>query len=191
MNKNRHQQSRFTLTLLRHAKSSWKDTSIADIDRPLNKRGRQAADIMAQHLIAAGVSFHTIFASPSRRTRETIARMLLQIPARDTRVVFDQKFYTFKRSDLIAAMKCFDDATQDIMVVGHNPAMQEAIEWLTGSRLDSFPTAACAKLTLSISGWGELQKGCAALEWVLTPAVVGRDGFEPSTNSLKANCSTD
>ena len=158
-----------TLTLLRHAKSSWKDSALPDVDRPLNKRGRREADAMAARIVDFGGSFATVFASPARRTRETLARMLMQLPAQDAAIVFDSSLYTFERDSLLDALKTLDDSLQEVMVVGHNPAMQETIEWLTGARLDRFPTAACAQLSVPVAHWVALDAGCAELDWVLEP----------------------
>lgn len=158
-----------TLTLLRHAKSSWKNPVLSDIERPLNKRGRRDADAMAQRMVEHGATFTTVFASPARRSRETLARMLLALPAQDATITFDQAFYTFERDGLISALKHLDDELQDVMVVGHSPAIDETIQWLCGEALTTFPTAACAQLTITLPHWKKLHEGCAELMWWLTP----------------------
>jgi phosphohistidine phosphatase len=158
-----------TLTLLRHAKSSWKDQDLADIERPLSKRGRRDAEAMAPRIVGKGGSFNTVYASPARRSRDTLTCMLQALPAQDGRLVLDQRLYTFQRDALIDTLKQLDDGLLDVLVVGHNPALQEGIGWLTGEPLARFPTAACARLTLQLPHWSELHKGCAELDWLLTP----------------------
>jgi len=160
-----------SLTLLRHAKSSWKDASLADIDRPLNRRGRAAADEMALRIREHGGNGGAIVASTSRRTRETVARMLLQWPPRETQLRLAAEFYTFDRADFVRALAGLDDSIDDVMVVGHNPALQEAISWLTGQPLPHFPTAACARLQVSAARWRDLRAGCATLRWLLLPST--------------------
>jgi len=157
-----------TLTFLRHAKSSWKEAALADLDRPLNKRGRRDAVAMASR-IAAGSSLATIFASPSLRTRETVFRLLEQLPAQDRQLVFDHALYTFDSTALINALQTLDDNLLDAAIVGHNPALQETIGWLRGSSIAAFPTAACAKLTIPLAHWCDLAQGCATLDWLLVP----------------------
>jgi len=161
--------SEHTLTLLRHAKSSWKDRTLTDMERPLNKRGRRDAATMALRLREHGTTFKTIFSSPARRTRETIASMLLTLPAQDTQLTFDQRFYTFERDDLLQALRQLGDKLNDVMIVGHNPAMHETLCWLTGEAIAEFPTCTAAQLSLSLSHWKEIQKGCAQLRWILLP----------------------
>jgi len=158
-----------TLTLLRHAKSSWKDPTLTDMERPLNKRGRRDSDTMGLRLKEHGSTFKTIFSSPARRTRETITRMLLTLPAQDTQMTFDQSFYIFERAELLQAIRRLDDKLSDVMIVGHNPAMHETLRWLTGEAIAEFPTCAAAQLSLSLPRWNNIQKGCAQLRWILLP----------------------
>ncbi len=139
--------SEHTLTLLRHAKSSWQDPTLTDMERPLNKRGRRDAATMGLRLKEHGATFKTIFSSPARRTRETITSMLLTLPAQDTQLTFDQGFYTFERDELLQAIRQLDDKLTDVMIVGHNPAMHETLRWLTGVPIAKFPTCAAAQLS--------------------------------------------
>lgn len=163
--------SEYTLTLLRHAKSSWQDPTLTDMERPLNKRGRRDAAAMAVPLKEHGASFKTIFASPARRTRETITRMLLALPAQDAQLIFDQRFYNFERDQLLHAIRQLDDKHNDVMLVGHNPAMHETLRWLTGKVIDAFPTCAAAQLSLDLPSWSKIGKGSAQLRWVLLPKL--------------------
>ncbi len=158
-----------TLTLLRHAKSSWKNQALADIERPLNNRGRRAADAMAARLVAHGVTFTHILASPARRSRETIMRMLLALPARNATITFDHAFYIFEAQGLIDALRRLDDNMLDVLIVGHNPALEDAINFLTGKRIQGFPTAACAQLAIALPNWATLHEACAELVWLLRP----------------------
>jgi phosphohistidine phosphatase len=158
-----------TLTLLRHAKSSWQDPALTDIERPLNKRGRRDATAMALRVKERGATCTTIFSSPARRTRETITRMLLTLPAQDAQLTFDQAFYTFERDALLQAIRQLDSKLNDVMIVGHNPAMHDTLCWLSGEPIAAFPTCAAAQLTLDLPRWANIQKGCAQISWILLP----------------------
>jgi phosphohistidine phosphatase len=158
-----------TLTVLRHAKSSWKERDLPDIDRPLNKRGQRDALAMAARIAAKGESFCTVYASPARRSRDTLLLMLQTLPVRDARIVFDQRLYTFERDALLDLIKLLDDGLKHVLLVGHNPALQDSINWLTGGQLDRFPTAACTRMYMTLPHWSELRPGCAAPDWLLTP----------------------
>lgn len=161
-----------TLLLLRHAKSSWKNRALADVDRPLNKRGRRDADAMALRIAAHDGSLETVFASPARRARDTVLRMLLQLPAQETRLVFDNTLYTFDGQTLLEQLKALDDSLREVAIVGHNPALLDAINWLTDTGLDAFPTAACAQLSMPLLHWRDMKPGCAKLEWILMPSTI-------------------
>jgi phosphohistidine phosphatase len=158
-----------TLTVLRHAKSSWKERDLHDIERPLNKRGQRDALAMAARITAKDEAFNTVYASPARRSRDTLLLMLQTLPVRDARIVFDQRLYTFERDALLAFIKQLDDNLKHVMLVGHNPALHDSINWLTGGQLDRFPTAACARMHMTLPRWSDLHPGCAALDWLLTP----------------------
>ncbi len=161
--------SEHTLTLLRHAKSSWKDPTLTDMERPLNKRGRRDATAMAVTLKEHGASFKMIYASPARRTRETITRMLLALPAQDAQLIFDERFYSFERDQLLQAIRQLDGKPNDVMIVGHNPAMHDTLRWLTGKVIEIFPTCAAAQLSLDLPSWSKIGKGSAQLRWLLLP----------------------
>ena len=158
-----------TLTFLRHAKSSWKEGTLADMERPLNKRGRRDAVIVARQLLDNGVTFSSIYSSPARRCRETITRMLLALPARDVRLCFDHALYTFERNSLLQGIRQLDDSVDDAMLVGHNPAMHDTLCWITGMAIAKFPTCAAAQVSLSLRGWKKLHEGCGQLRWMVMP----------------------
>ena len=61
-----------SLYLLRHAKSSWKELGLNDHDRPLNKRGRQAAKIMATFLRRSEITPDVVICSTATRAKETL-----------------------------------------------------------------------------------------------------------------------
>ena len=157
------------LTFIRHAKSSWKDPLLTDIERPLTRRGREDAKQMAPLLVEHGATFNTIMASPARRARETIARMLITLPAQDVQLAFDQDYYTFDASALLEAIRKLDDKLEDVTIIGHNPALQDALQWLTGEAITEFPTCAAAHIALTLPRWSKLKQGNGELMWLLAP----------------------
>jgi phosphohistidine phosphatase len=157
------------LFLLRHAKSSWEDEDLPDHDRPLAPRGRKAATRMAKHLRDEGISPSLVLCSSARRTRETLERVE---PGGDVRV--ERELYGASASELLERLRRVPDETQSVMLIGHNPAVQELVLELAadGDRLADverkFPT--CALATLSLRGtWGELAAGAAELVAFVRP----------------------
>ncbi|HUL85553.1 MAG TPA: histidine phosphatase family protein [Actinomycetota bacterium] len=162
------------LILLRHAKSSWDDPDLADVDRPLSARGRTAARAMAAHLRAHPVHPDLILCSPSARTRETLALVAPSLGSVETR--FDEALYTFDAgAALDHLVATLDDDRVCALVVGHNPPMGELAGTLAsegdalGAVRAKFPTGALAELELAIESWSALRPGCGRLTTFVRP----------------------
>jgi phosphohistidine phosphatase len=163
-----------TLYLLRHAKSSWDDPSLADHDRPLAPRGIHATPYVADHLHQVGIVPDVVLCSSSRRTRETLDLLGGAIPS-DTEVHVEEELYHATADALLDRLRTLPDSTQRAMLIGHNPAMQHLAVLLaaSGQHLErmarKFPTAALATLDAAIDGWTELAAGCAELAGFVRP----------------------
>ena len=165
------------LYLRRHAKSSWDDPDLSDRERPLAPRGERAADAMAEHLEAEGIRPELVLCSPARRTRQTLERV--QPSLGDPRVVFGDDLYGASGGELLDRLRDVDDRTATVMLIGHNPAIQELALSLAaaGADLESvrrkFPTGALATLTVP-GRWRELAEGTAELAAFTRPKQLGR-----------------
>src|SRR4051812_25831408 len=111
------------LYLLRHAKSSWKDTSLPDHDRPLAGRGRRAAKAIARHLREQGIEPELVLCSTARRARETLERIEpgLGTPA----VQVEDDLYAASAPVLLDRLRNVPDTVGSVMLIGHNPGLQE------------------------------------------------------------------
>jgi phosphohistidine phosphatase len=143
-----------TLLILRHAKSSWKDESLPDHDRPLNKRGKQDAPRMGKLLRDEGLIPDLILSSDARRARATI-ELVAQECRYDGEIVFLRELYAAEPEAYLEALAQRGGDAASVMIVGHNPGLEELLEELTGERLP-LPTAALAQVTLPIEHWSEL-----------------------------------
>lgn len=166
------------LWLLRHAKSSWDDPQLTDADRPLSKRGRRAAERMRRYLDDAGVRPDAVLCSSALRARETLAAVLPGL-GRELEVRIEPRLYTFSAGDLLDRLLAVPDDVRSVLLVGHNPAIEDLAESLAreGDRLPDleqrFPTAALALLDLDVDSWSAARPGCGALEAFVTPAELG------------------
>ena len=139
------------LYLLRHAKSSWDDPSIPDRERPLNPRGRRAAKAMAGHFREQRIEPRVVLCSPAVRTRETLAR--IEPALGRPRVRIEAGLYGAGVGTLLALLLALPDTEDSILVIGHNPGLQDLVVYLARpapARDDveaKFPTAALATLT--------------------------------------------
>ena len=143
-----------TLLILRHAKSSWKDTSLADHDRPLNKRGKQDAPRMGKFLRKQDLVPDRIISSTAKRARKTAKAVAKACHCKD-KVELTQELYHAGPGSYLAVLQNLPDDDQRVMVVGHNPGMEALVAHLTNRR-ETMPTAALAHVALPIKQWTEL-----------------------------------
>jgi phosphohistidine phosphatase len=139
-----------TLHLLRHAKSDWGDASLADHDRPLNKRGKRARVTVAEH--AAGMPVDLVVCSTARRARATAKPV---VAALGCPVEYDPAVYGADADGLLDVVHALDDGLDAVMLVGHNPSMEELTETLCGSS-PAYPTAALGSVQLAVDRWVEV-----------------------------------
>lgn len=143
-----------TLLVLRHAKSSWKDSSINDHDRELNQRGRCNAPRMGQLLRDEGLIPDIILSSTATRARET-TEAVVDSSGFHGEVQFSSAFYLAPSDVWIEALVLLSQEYKRVMIVGHNPGLEILVEQLTGCE-ETFPTAALAHIQLMVDHWTEL-----------------------------------
>jgi phosphohistidine phosphatase len=164
------------LLLLRHAKSSWDDPSLADRDRPLAPRGHRAAARMANHLRSDVPRPDLVLCSPALRTRETLDRMSNAFG--DAVVVVDDELYGAGEGELLERLRAVDDRFETVAVIGHNPGIHDLAIALAGSGADldrmeaKFPTGALAVLAFDRL-WRDVSPGGGLLEAFVTPKDLG------------------
>ena len=168
-----------TLSLLRHAKSSWEDGSLEDFDRPLAKRGESAAPRMGAFMAAHGLAPQLILCSPAVRTRQTLDLVVPHLPGQPT-VVYQDDFYLAAPSVLLARLRKVGGKIGHVMVVGHNPGMQGLAVALAGegeARMlqalsGKFPTAGLAVIRFKVRSWAKVGHGTGRLELFATPKML-------------------
>jgi phosphohistidine phosphatase len=169
-----HQPTPRRIVVVRHAKSSWDDPSLADHDRPLSPRGRKALPRLRDHIAELGLRPDLVLCSTSRRTRETLDG-IREALGKKTRIEFEPAVYDAGTGDLLAMLRGLDDQIATVFLIGHNPGSADLVDLLAAdssiggaaAAVEKFPTAAMA--VLSVSGpWNALQAGCASLDdfWV-------------------------
>ena len=143
-----------TLLILRHAKSSWKDAGLADHDRPLNKRGKRDAPRMGALMREQGLLPEMILSSTAKRARST-AKAAADECGFDGETELVRELYAFSAEPYLSTLAQVPDDYSIVMVVGHNPAMEELSDALTGE-YQRFPTATLAEIQLPIDHWSEI-----------------------------------
>ena len=141
------------LIIMRHAKSSWSSGASSDHDRPLNKRGKRDAPRVAEHLAQIGWVPDRVCSSTSQRTRETWERMTDAFDD-DTEVEFSSRLYHGGVGALLDELISCPSDVDTLLVLGHNPGWEHAVEWLSGDA-ERMTTANAALLSGEFDSWEE------------------------------------
>ncbi|MFD2165985.1 SixA phosphatase family protein [Thalassotalea euphylliae] len=161
-----------TIHFIRHAKSSWDFPTLADIDRPLNKRGLKTAPAMAEHIINYCPLTH-VYCSPAARAQATIELIAKALPQKCIEWKTDETLYTFSSATLISWCQQIDTALNEVIIVGHNPAITDAVNLLSGANIDNVPTCGYVKMSTSKEiDWHSIAKGDFEIDCFLTPKKV-------------------
>ena len=156
-----------TLLLLRHAKSSWKVPDQPDFERPLNARGERAAPLMGRYLRRQRIEPSLILCSPAERARQTAA--LFAGAARlGCELRYDERIYEASAQRLLEVFAQADEGADTVLLVGHNPGLEELLLLLTGE-VRLMPTAALAKIDLAVDKWGKVKEQAGRLDWLVRP----------------------
>lgn len=156
-----------TLGLLRHAKSDWDDVGLRDFDRGLNDRGRRGAALIGRYIAQGRFTWDAVIASPAERVRRTIEASRLPLAPQ-----FDQRAYLAGPGTLMDLLREIEGDPASVLLVGHNPGLQELLFRLVDPAQENelfaraarkFPTATFAVLELDIDRWDDLAAGCGHL----------------------------
>lgn len=165
-----------SLILWRHAKSSWSKDGLADHDRPLNSRGRTAAQMMARHLAGLGRLPGQVLCSTAQRTRETLEPLLSLIQS-DATITLTRDIYQADAQSLLDLIRKQPMTDEPLMVIGHNPTFEDLTSALVAPETilahpnggSLFPAGALAMLSCPLAAWADLSHSDAGLEMFIRP----------------------
>ena len=166
-----------TLYLLRHAKSSWKDPGLDDLDRPLNKRGRETAKTMAAHLRRAKITFDLVLCSTAVRAKQTLEPIAKAI--KPPRVVFESRIYGVAQPELLKDLRGLPETVECALMIGHNPGLHDLALALADTKScnrlppaeGKFPTGAMAAFCFD-GAWQELRSNGATVLSFTSPKEI-------------------
>lgn len=153
------------LVLIRHAKSSWKEVGVTDIDRKLNKRGKRDAPFMAGKLGEKEQTPDVILSSPAKRARKTAECMAEGVGYPKKRIRFEEDGYTFSAGEVLHLLRQVEDSCRSLFFVGHNYGLTDLAEQLTGQPLGNVPTSGIVGMECNINSWKQLAARCATLQY--------------------------
>ncbi len=139
------------LYILRHAKSSWSDSTLSDFERPLNERGREAAPFMGELMAKRGLVPDIFLSSPAERAVQT-ARLVLDSSGFGSSLILDDRIYEASPQALKQIVSGLNDDLGSAILVGHNPGIEGLIGLMTGENRP-MPTAGLAIIDIENESW--------------------------------------
>ena len=137
-----------SVLVLRHAKSSWKHPELADHDRPLNKRGKHDAPLMGRLLKKKGLVPDNIISSTAIRARST-AKAVAKASGYKGEIILNHSLYAAGPDAYLSVMRDLSDEYARVLIIGHNPGLEELVEMLTGE-IHIMPTCSLVYLKLGV-----------------------------------------
>jgi len=144
-----------TLLILRHAKSDWGDFRLSDHDRPLNKRGKSDAPRMGELIREQGLTPDLILSSTAKRAHQT-AQLVAETCGYEAEVITSREMYQAGPEEYVEGINSLADDEAILMIVGHNPGMEELVDTLTGESV-TMTTANLAQVQFPIVSWRDLR----------------------------------
>ena len=171
-----------TLSLLRHAKSSWKNPALPDRERPLNARGMSDAPAMGRAMSERGIEPELVLCSSAQRTVDTLSLVLPELKI-EPEVVYEDALYQASPDDMLGMVRGLQPGARNVLLVGHNPEIQALALGLIGSgpkdfrnRLaEKYPTAGLAVINFTAGLWSSVDAGSGSLSLFLTPRDIRGD----------------
>ena len=143
------------LLLMRHGKSSWKDTSLSDHERPLKKRGRKDTARIAKLLSKKDLVPQFILCSNAKRARQT-AKILMDESDFGGDIEYLDSFYMAEPAIFYEKLRLLPDV-ESVMIIGHNPGLETLLQLLDGN-ISSLPTAAVSIISLPVDSWEDIDE---------------------------------
>ncbi len=160
-----------TLIIFRHAKSDWSSGEANDHDRPLAPRGRKSAKVMGRFLEKSGEVPDSTVTSSAVRARTT-AELAIKAGHWECKKRVTDHLYNCSAADVLKEIRAEPDASQILLIVGHEPTCSETIGRFVGQARIDLSTGAMARLDFPIDHWRQADFGTAGLVWLVTPKLI-------------------
>ena len=144
-----------TVYFIRHAKSSWENSSLRDIERPLSSRGLRDAPFMAKMLKSKNVQPDLIISSPANRALTTAKFFAEELNLGSSKIDIKSSIYEAYPEDVLQVIKKVNNNANTIMVFGHNPTFTSLVNRFTEDYIPNIPTCGIVKIDADIDSWNE------------------------------------
>jgi len=142
-----------TVLLIRHAKSSWDDSSVSDFDRPLNERGKKNAPEMAVRLHDKGIKPDMLVSSPAKRAKQTAKAFQKILDIQD--LEFVDELYLPSPEAFAKVISSLPAKVSTVAIFSHNPGITEFANSLSTTRIDNMPTSSVFAVKADVKTWSD------------------------------------
>lgn len=151
------------LTIVRHAKSSWKDTGLSDDKRPLNRRGERDAPVMGERIHEHGIRPSLIISSPATRAWTTARIIAEAINYPREFLQKEDDLYLASLDEILDVVVAQDNGFNNLMIVGHNPGLTNFANFLIPGLTNNLPTAGVVSVEIEQDDWSLYERPTAKL----------------------------
>ena len=145
-----------TLFIVRHAKSSWDDHTLADIDRPLNGRGKRDAPEMGRRLKNRSVLPDLMISSTAKRARKTARKIAGEIGYDKNDIILLDSLYHAGVSSIHQLIKQTQEYVDTLMIFGHNPGFTDFANFIARTEIYNIPTCGIVQIRFDTTSWQEV-----------------------------------
>jgi len=142
-----------SLLLVRHAKSDWNFTGLADFDRPLNHRGHKDAPMMAERLLKQAISIDAFVSSPAKRAITTATYFAEAYGTTQAQIIQIPTLYHASKSVFSDVIQTFDNVWETAAIFAHNPGITDFANSLTNAHIDNMPTCCVFAIKADTNDW--------------------------------------
>lgn len=163
------------ILLMRHAKAGWENPLLKDFDRPLTERGIKDAFAMGEFIRKSGYLPDMIISSPAKRANQTSTLCVKGASLSEELISWNREFYYGTVDDYLKAINSATENRDTIMLIGHNPLMENIAGLLLSAETNGMmkmSTATLICLECFSSRWNSIEAGTCQLKWMLTPKIL-------------------
>jgi phosphohistidine phosphatase len=146
------------LLLIRHAKSDWNDPSLSDFDRPLNKRGKADAPLMAHRLLDKKIKIDAFISSPAKRAKKTASIFAKEYRMDKKNILLSEELYAAEENVFFEVIRNTNDKFDSIALFSHNPALTDFANLLSDVRIDNIPTCGVFAIKVDAKHWADFKE---------------------------------
>ena len=163
-----------TVYIVRHAKSSWKDTGLTDEQRPLLEKGKKRTKKIIDFLHEKKITVDCIISSHAVRALQTAKILAYALHYPDDRIRIDPHVYSSDGERLFDQFYDISEEYDSVMIIGHNPALTDFVNHFLDPRIDNLPTSGVVSISFHTDRWEEIPTSKFRVNFIIYPKIYGK-----------------